>query len=129
MNRVCLIGRLCSDPELRHTTTGMAVCQVSLAINRSKQKGEIQETDFINVIIWDKQAENIAKYQKKGNQIAIEGKLQTSKYKDKDDKTIYKLEVIAIRVQFLDSIKTESKEEVNVVESINAEDLDLPLPF
>lgn len=129
MNKIFLIGRLTADPELRHTTAGTPVCQINLAVDRIKQKDKEQETDFINVIIWNKQAENVAKYQTKGNQIAIEGKLQVSRYKDKTDKVVYKTEVIATEVQFIGNNKKEAKEEVNVIESIPAEDLDLPLPF
>lgn len=111
MNKVFLIGRLTREPELRHTTSGTACCQISIAVNRQKQKDKEQETDFINVVVWDKLGENVAKYQTKGNQIAVEGRLQTSKYKDKDDKTIYKTEVIATSVQFLDTAKKEKQEE------------------
>lgn len=124
MNKVFLIGRLTKDPELRHTTSGTPVCQVNIAVDRPRQKDKDQEADFINVLIWDKQAENVAKYQAKGNKIAVEGKIQTSKYKDKDDKTIFKTEIIATGIQYLDSIK--KNEEVSVIESKSAEEYDLP---
>ncbi len=123
MNKVFLIGRLTKDPELRHTTSGTPVCQVNIAVDRPRQKDKDQEADFINVLIWDKQAENVAKYQAKGNKIAVEGKIQTSKYKDKDGKTIFKTDIVATGIQYLDSIK---KEEVSVIESKSAEEYDLP---
>lgn len=113
INKVFLIGRITQEPELRHTTNGTPVCQINVAVNRPRQKDKEQEADFINVIIWDKQGENIAKYQSKGNQIAIEGKLQTGKYKDKDGKTIYKTEIIATSVQFIDNAKKDAKPEEN----------------
>ena len=54
MNKVFLIGRLSRDPELRHTTSGMAVCQMNVAISRPRSAGREAETDFINVVVWDK---------------------------------------------------------------------------
>ena len=77
MNKAILIGRLTRDPELRTTPTGRNVCQFAIAVNRTytTASGE-READFINCVVWDKQAENLARYQKKGNQIAVEFKLE-----------------------------------------------------
>ena len=102
MNRVDLVGRLTRDPELRHTTSGRAVCQINLAINRAftSQNGE-READFINVVVWDKQAENVSKYVTKGRLVSVEGRLQSRSYDDKDGKKVYVTEVIANSVQFL----------------------------
>lgn len=102
MNRVDLVGRLTRDPELRHTTSGRAVCQINLAINRTftNQNGE-READFINVVVWDKQAENVSKYVTKGRLVSVEGRLQTRNYDDKDGKKVYVTEVVANSVQFL----------------------------
>ena len=58
MNKVFLIGRLSRDPELRHTTSGTAVCQINVAVSRPIVQGRDQETDFINVVVWNRQAEN-----------------------------------------------------------------------
>ena len=104
MNKALLIGRLTKDPELRATSTGRNVCQFSIAVNRNftNANGE-READFINCVVWDKQAENLVKYQKKGNQIAVDGRIQTRNYEDKDGKRVYVTEVVADRVQFLDS--------------------------
>ena len=124
MNKVFLIGRLTKDPDLRHTTNGTPVCQVNIAVDRPRQKDKEQEADFINVLIWDKQAENVAKYQTKGNKIAVEGKIQTSRYKDKDDKTVFRTEIVATGIQYLDSVKKD--EEVNIIETKKAEEYDLP---
>ena len=102
MNRVDLVGRLTRDPELRHTSSGRAVCQLNLAINRTftSQNGE-READFINVVVWDKQAENVSKYVTKGRLVSVEGRLQSRSYDDKDGKKVYVTEVIANSVQFL----------------------------
>ena len=109
MNKAILIGRLTRDPELRSTPAGRNVCQFSIAVNRTftNANGE-READFINCVVWDKQAENLVKYQKKGNQIAVEGRIQTRNYDDKDGKKVYVTEVIATNVQFLDSKGTSN---------------------
>ena len=104
MNKAMLIGRLTKDPELRTTPTGRNVCQFSVAVSRNftNANGE-READFINCVVWDKQAENLVKYQKKGNQIAVEGRIQTRNYDDKDGKKVYVTEILASNISFLDS--------------------------
>ena len=104
MNKAILIGRLTKDPELRTTPTGRNVCQFSVAVSRNftNANGE-READFINCVVWDKQAENLVKYQKKGNQIAVEGRIQTRNYDDKDGKKVYVTEILASNIRFLDS--------------------------
>ena len=104
MNKAILIGRLTKDPELRTTPTGRNVCQFSVAVSRNftDANGE-READFINCVVWDKQAENLVKYQKKGNQIAVEGRIQTRNYDDKDGKKVYVTEILASNISFLDS--------------------------
>ena len=104
MNKSILIGRLTKDPELRTTPTGRNVCQFSVAVSRNftNANGE-READFINCVVWDKQAENLVKYQKKGNQIAVEGRIQTRNYDDKDGKKVYVTEILASNISFLDS--------------------------
>ena len=89
MNKVFLIGRLSRDPELRHTTSGMAVCQINVAISRRTSQGRDPETDFINVVVWDKQAENVSKYLAKGRQVAVEGRIQTRSYDNNEGKKVY----------------------------------------
>lgn len=104
MNKAILIGRLTRDPELRSTPAGRNVCQFSIAVNRTftNANGD-RETDFINCVVWDKQAENLVKYQKKGNQIAVDGRIQTRNYEDKDGKRVYVTEILANNISFLDS--------------------------
>ena len=104
MNKAILIGRLTKDPELRTTPTGRNVCQFSIAVNRAytNANGE-READFINCVVWDKQAENLARYQKKGNQIAVDGRIQTRNYDDKDGKRVYVTEILATNISFLDA--------------------------
>ena len=103
MNKVFLIGRLSRDPELRHTGSGTAVCQISVAISRPVSQGSEPQTDFINVVVWNKQAENVARYLSKGRQIAVEGRIQTRNYDNNEGKKVYVTEVIASNVEFLGS--------------------------
>ena len=109
MNKVFLIGRLTRDPELRYTSSNLPVASFTVAVNRTftNQSGE-READFINVVVWRKQAENIKNYLKQGSQIAIDGRIQTRSYDDADGKKRYVTEVVADNVQFLDS-KSSSK--------------------
>ena len=104
MNKVFLIGRLTRDPELRYTSSNLPVASFTVAVNRSytNQAGE-READFINVVVWRKQAENIKNYLKQGSQIAIDGRIQTRSYDDSEGKKRYVTEVVADNVQFLDS--------------------------
>ena len=108
MNKAILIGRLTRDPELRTTPTGRNVCQFSVAVNRTytNANGE-READFINCVVWDKQAENLVKYQKKGNQIAVEGRIQTRNYDD-NGKKVYVTEILASNISFLDAKGTSN---------------------
>jgi len=104
MNKVFLIGRLTRDPELRYTGSNIPVATFSLAVNRNfaNQSGE-READFINIVVWRKQAENVKNYLSQGSQVAIDGRIQTRSYDGEDGKKRYITEVIADNVQFLDS--------------------------
>ena len=105
MNKAMLIGRLVKDPELKMTETSKReVCQFTIAINRpyTNEDGE-RQADFLNCVVWDKLAENLSKYQKKGNQIAVEGRIQTRNYENNEGKRVYVTEIIATNITFLDS--------------------------
>ena len=104
MNRVVLVGRLTRDPELRYTSSNVATCTFSLAVDRpfTNQSGE-READFINIVVWRKQAENCKNYLTKGSQVAIEGRIQTRNYDDKDGKKVYVTEILASNISFLDA--------------------------
>ena len=103
MNRVELIGRITRDPELRYTGSNIATTRFTLAVNRpfTSQNGE-QGTDFINIVVWRKQAENVKKYCTKGSLVAVEGRIQTGSY-EKDGQRVYTTDVVADSVQFLES--------------------------
>ena len=105
MNKAILIGRLTRDPELRYTSSNRAVCQFTVAIDRPFTNGQTgqREADFINVVVWDKRAENVGKYMSKGRLVAVEGRIQTRNYDGQDGKKVYVTEVVADNVQFLGS--------------------------
>ena len=104
MNKVFLIGRLTRDPELRYTGNNTAVASFSIAVNRnfSNQQGE-READFINIVVWRKQAENVKNYLTQGSQVAIDGRIQTRTYDDNNGQKRYITEVVADNVEFLGS--------------------------
>ena len=109
MNKVILIVRLTKDPELRKTPTDVSVCQFTIAVNRPfQQQGGEKQADFINCIAWRNQAENLAKYIKKGGQIAVEGSIQTRSYDDQNGVRRFVTEVIASQITFLESRRTDS---------------------
>ena len=109
MNKIVLIGRVVRDPELRFSPgTGTAISRFTIAVNRRKKEDGTQEADFIPCISWGKQAENIANYQRKGNQIGICGRIQTRNYDGKDGIKRYVTEVVAEEVQFLDKVNKEN---------------------
>lgn len=101
INRVVLIGRLTRDPELRKTQNGTSVCSFTLAVNRRQNQDGTQEADFINCVAWNKLADNIQLYQKKGNQLGIEGRINTRSYDNQQGQKVYVTEVVAENVQFL----------------------------
>ncbi len=105
LNRVILIGRLTRDPELRYTPNGTAVASFTVAINRKYNR---EETDFIPIVVWSKQAEHCANYLGKGRLVAVEGRLQVRTYEAKDGQKRWVTEVIADDVRFLDKGWTSS---------------------
>jgi single-strand DNA-binding protein len=104
MNSVILVGRLTKDPEMRYTQgSSLAIAHFTLAVDRPVKQGEEKTADFIRITVFGRQAETVDRYLFKGSQAAIEGKIQTGSYKDKDGKTVYTTTVIANRVEFIGS--------------------------
>lgn len=103
INNVTLVGRLTKDPDLRYTPKGDAVATFTLAINRTftNQQGD-READFINCVVWRRQAENAANYLKKGHLTGVTGRIQTRNYDNGEGKRIYVTEVMAESVQYLE---------------------------
>ncbi|PYZ96240.1 single-stranded DNA-binding protein [Alteribacter lacisalsi] len=104
LNRTVLVGRLTKDPELRYTANGIAVATFTLAVNRpfSNQQGN-READFLNIVVWRKQAENVANYLKKGSMAGVDGRLQSRSYENNEGRRVFMTEVVADSVQFLET--------------------------
>lgn len=126
MNKVIVMGNLGADPELRYTAGGAAVCQLSLATNRSYTKADgnkVKETEWHRIVVWGKQAENCKEYLQKGRQLLVEGRLHTRKWEDKTGQTRYTTEIVANQVQFLAGGRNDQRVQQNT-ESTSSE-----LPF
>ena len=106
MNKTILMGRLTKDPDTRYTqTTNTQVTSFTLAVNRSFAKDGEQQADFINIVAWNKTAEFVSKYFRKGQQVGVIGRIQTRNYDDEQGTKHYITEVIAEEVYFADSKK------------------------
>lgn len=103
MNRTILVGRLTADPELRTTPNGIATTRITVAVNRIPNANGERVADFINVVVWRRQAENVAKFCSKGSLVGIEGRIQSRSYDAQDGNRRYVTEVIADNVTFLGS--------------------------
>ncbi|ASS73578.1 hypothetical protein CIG75_00370 [Tumebacillus algifaecis] len=114
LNRIILIGRLTADPELRYTPSGTAVAQFTLAVDRqrSNQNGE-RETDFINIVVWQKLGELCAQYLRKGRLAAVDGRLQIRSYENKEGQKVRVAEVVADNVRFLERADQGSGDSMN----------------
>ncbi len=131
LNKVFLIGNLTRAPELRYTPSGMAVADMRLAVNRSytTQSGEKRdETCFLTVIVWGKQAESCSQYLDKGSPIMVEGRLQTRDWETKEGQKRSVVEVVAERVQFLGRPKTPGAPAVSESVEVSSEGDD-EVPF
>lgn len=109
LNKVNLVGRLTKDPELRYLGNGTPVANFTLAVNRTfKNKDGEREADFINIVVWRKQAENCANYISKGSLVAISGRIQSRSYDTAEGQKRYVTEVVAEEVHFMDSKEKSS---------------------
>ena len=109
MNKVHLIGNLVKDPELRYTKHNTPVAGYTIAVNTGY--GELQETNYINITTWGKAGEFINKYFKKGQSIALTGRLKNKNYEDSQGVKHYGMEVITEEIEFVGAKKEESKED------------------
>ena len=98
LNRAILMGRLTADPALRHTQSNRPVTSFALAVDRSY--GKEQQADFIDIVAWNKTAEFVCQYFRKGLLVAVEGRLQTRHWEDKQGNKRKSVEVVADRVHF-----------------------------
>lgn len=132
MNNVVLIGRLTRDPELRYTSSQMAVCHFSIAVDRPRSQNKDQTADFLRITVFGKQAENCGRYLAKGRQVGIQGRIQTGSYKNKDGQTVYTTDIIANSVEFLGGGQAGTRDGFSSdLDSDHSmpEDMDLPDEF
>lgn len=107
MNKVILIGNLTSEPQLKFTTNNTPVASFTIAVNRNHTKEDgTKDTDFINIVVWNKRAENVKNYLDKGSKVGISGRLQVRKYQNERGENRYVTEVVADEVEFLNSKKS-----------------------
>lgn len=120
INNVTLVGRLTRDPELRYTPSNIAIITFNLAVNRNfKGANGEREADFINCMIWRKQAELFAEWCKKGNLVGITGRIQTRSYDNQQGQRVYVTEVVAETFQLLEK-RDNSANQSNIEEQMPA---------
>lgn len=122
MNKVVLLGRLTADPQCGTTSAGKHYARFTLAVNRFGDGA-----DFINILAWDKHAENVNKFCKKGKQIAIAGRIQTGKY-ERDGVTHTTFDVIVENLEFVGSNNTDSHSDASI-DTLKEVDEDDDMPF
>ena len=106
INRVILTGNLTRDPELRHTSSGTAICKLRIAVNTRRKDGSgqwIDKPNYFDVTVWGAQGENCSNYLSKGRPVALDGRLEWREWDDKEGNKRQAVEVIADSVQFLGS--------------------------
>ena len=110
LNKVTIMGRLCADPELRRTQSGIAVCNARIAVERNyaDQDGE-RATDFFDAVAWRGTAEFLCKYFEKGRKVLLDGRLQTRQWTDRDGNKRVSVELVAESVYFADSKPAEAQ--------------------
>lgn len=111
INNVVLVGNTTREIELKYTNNDLAYANFTLAVNRNfkNQSGE-RETDFINIVIWRQQAENLANWAKKGTLLGITGRIQTRNYENKQGQRVYVTEVVADNFQILERREAQAQE-------------------
>ena len=107
MNKVTLSGRLTKDPVVRYTPSGKAYARASIAVDRRTKE---KTADFFNLVAWEKTAEIMEKYLKKGSKILVDGRLQFSQYEDKDGAKKSNVDVIVDSFEFMDA-KSQNREQ------------------
>jgi single-strand DNA-binding protein len=118
INKVVLVGRITKSPELKMTQSNIPFVNFTIAVNRpfKDDKGETQ-ADFIQSIVWRRQAENTARFVKKGDLIGVEGRIQTRNYEDDNGRTIYITEVVCDSIVFLETKDTHPQTDEEIDET------------
>ncbi len=102
-NHIVIHGRLTAEPELKQTPSGVSVCTINVAVDRSHKNGEDKQADFFTVICWRSLADMVGKHFKKGKEIIVSGEMQSRKWKDKDGNNRISWELMANSVDFCGS--------------------------
>lgn len=120
MNQVVLIGRLTKEPVVRYTTgqESVAVARFSIAVERPIRTGSEKQTDFPNIVVFGRQAENCERFLKKGRLVGISGRIQTGRYAKKEGDMVYITKVYANKVEFLDWENQQSEDNASSVEAV-----------
>lgn len=113
INRVILVGRLTKNPEIRKTPNGASICKFTLAVSRKVKAQGQPDADFISCVAWNKTADLMYQYLKKGSLIGIDGRLQTGKFTNNNGETIYTCDVMVESLQFLDKKEETQNNDVN----------------
>ena len=108
-NKVILVGRLTADPEITFAQNGMQISKFTLAVDRQYQKDKQQEADFLRIISFGKLAEFSRDYLRKGILIMVEGRIQTSRFQGQDGVTKYYTDIIAEKINFMETKKSQNK--------------------
>lgn len=107
MNKIILVGNVCNEIEIRYTSNNTPIATFTIAVNRNHTKEDgTKETDFINIVVWNKRAENVKNYLDKGSKVGISGRLQVRKYQNERGENRYVTEVVADEVEFLNGKKS-----------------------
>ena len=131
-NKVLLMGNLTRDPELKRTSTDMAVAQIGMAVNRrykDKTGEQREETTFVDCEAWGKTAETMAKYLSKGKPVFIEGRLKLDQWQDKDGNNRSKLKIVIENFQFIDSRGNQTSTPPTESATVPATPPDDDIPF
>ncbi|GJF50686.1 TPA: single-stranded DNA-binding protein [Staphylococcus aureus] len=112
LNRVVLVGRLTKDPEYRTTPSGVSVATFTLAVNRTftNAQGE-READFVNCVVFRRQADNVNNYLSKGSLAGVDGRLQSRNYENQEGRRVFVTEVVCDSVQFLEPKNTNDTQQ------------------
>lgn len=130
MNKVILLGRLTSDPEIRYSQEGMCIASFTLAVDRRIKKEGQPTADFIRCTAFNKGGEFAEKYLTKGTKIALEGHWQTGSYKNKENVMVYTNDCIVDRLEFAESKKSEQTTQTDDQGFMDVSDAELSeLPF
>lgn len=114
MNKVIITGRLVADPEIRHANSGNLIASYRIAVDRQYKADGQPEADFLPCVVFGKGAEFAQHYLRKGTKIAVEGRIQTRNYDDKDGKKVYVTEIIVEHQEFCESKKASAGASVDV---------------